>query len=383
MSSIYPGVIEPRTLQRQVWDVGTAQSIPGVGRALGVIGGMLAMMAGEGLDLVRGIERLPRPRFLEQPDLEHVLPLFVRLQVEDYLLHGNACHLVTARDRDGWPAAVRWFPASAWSVQPGDGTRQYLLYGREVNRYDVVHVPNGADPLNPHRGMGVVERYLRTLDRIGLQEASERENLYGGSVPSVAVILPPDEDATDEELDDVADEWVDRFGGRERRPAFLPHGTTVTPLAWSPDDQQAADMRQLALTDTANIFNLDGWWLGAKASSHTYRSPGPMFLTLLRTTLEPILAPFESTWSQRWVPRGKRVTFPRQRALSDDLATTINALTKATGGPIMSTDEARTRIDLGPVPGGDQVRPPTTGQPADPADVDPDAGDTTEEGDPA
>src|SRR6476620_1948772 len=136
---------EPRTLTRQVWDVGTAQQIPGVGRALGIIGGLMSQMS---IDVWRGIMPLERPAFLDSPSTFLDRPTFMRLHVEAYLLQGNAAHLVTARDRDGWPAATRWYPAHRWLCYEDAGQRRYFLDGVEVNRYDVVHVQNGADPLN-------------------------------------------------------------------------------------------------------------------------------------------------------------------------------------------------------------------------------------------
>ena len=177
----------------------------------------------------------------------------------------------------------------------------------------------------------------------------------GGQVPSVAVIAPAG-DNDEDELDAAAEKWEAKFSGPGRRPAILPNGTTVTPLGWNPSDGEAQAARKASLTDVANMFNLDGYWIGAPASSHTYRTPGAMFLVLLRTTLNPVLAPFEDTWSLRWLVRGKRVTFARAEVLEDDQHTTVNTLTKATGGPVMTTNEARTRLRLAPVDGGDELR---------------------------
>ena len=372
MTQLYPALTDPRTLTRQVWDVDGARRIPGVGRALDLIGGLASQMT---LDAYAGIQPLPRPRLLDDPDLDLVRSTFVRMHTDDYLLHGNACHLVTARGADGWPAAVKWYAAHEWTVteDPRTGARQYWLRGRSVPPSDVVHVQNGADPMNPARGVGLVERYVRTLDRVALQEAREREDLAGGFVPSVAVIAPPG-DNDEDDLDDAATRWEEKFRGPGRRPAILPNGSEVIPLAWSPNDAQYAAARQLSLTDVGNIFNLDGYWLGAPASSHTYRTPGPLFLVLLRTTLNGILAPFEDTWSLRWLVRGKRVTFNRAEVLGDDMKTTVDYLTKAAGGPVMTRNEARTALKLAPVEGGDELA--TTAAPAPPAE------DETPEDDP-
>lgn len=372
-TQLYPPVMDPRTLTRQVWDSDGARRIPGVGRALDLIGGLIAQMP---LDAYRGIEPLPRPRLLDDPDLDKVRSVFVRLQVDDFLLHGNACHLVTARYSEGatngWPASVRWYPATAWHVYRDErtGRRRYYLHGREVPADDVVHVQNGADPLNDCRGVGVVERYVRALDLAATQLERERLDTASGHVPSVVVIAPPDGDETEEELDAQATAWEDKFSGPGRRAAMLPHGTQVTPLAWSPNDAQATAARAASLTDVANMFNLDGYYLGAPASSHTYRTPGAMFVVLVRTTLNGVLAPFEDTWSRAWLPRGQRVTFARAEIQADDMPTTITMLTQATGGPVMVKNEARALLRLAPVEGGDDF-PSSPAPPAPSPDPDP------------
>lgn len=364
MTQLWPAVTDPRTLSRQVWDTSSARRIPGVGRALDLICGLMAQMP---LDQYAGIVPLePRPPLLEQPDPDLDLATFVSMQVEDFLVHGNAAHLVTARYRDsGWPAAAKWFPASQWHVDVESGRKRWWLNGRDVKQGDVVHVQNGANPMTPHLGMGVVERYVLELDRIATQTERERVDTRDGQVPSVAVIVPQ-KDPDPDDLDAAATVWEEKFGDPYggRKPVFLPNGTEVQALGWNPSDAQAAELRKLALQDVANMFNLDGYWLGAPASSHTYRTPGPLFLTLLRTTLGRIIVPFEQTWSSFWLPRGRRVTFDREAIQADDLASMVKTLVQATGQPVMTRNEARTRLKLKPVEGGDEF--PTMTAPADP-----------------
>jgi HK97 family phage portal protein len=371
-TQLYPAILDARTLTRQVWDVRSARRTPGVGRALDLICGLMSQMP---LDQYAGLAPLqPRPPLLESPDPDLDLATFVSVQVEDYLLHGNAAHLVTARYKDsGWPAACKWFPASQWHVDVESGRKRWWLNGREVRDGEVVHVQNGANPMTPHVGMGVVEKYVLELDRIATQTERERVDTAEGQVPSIAVEVPQ-RDPSPDDLDAAAAKWEEKFKGPGRKPVFLPNGTKVTPLGWSPNDSQSAELRKLALQDVANMFNLDGYWLGAPASSHTYRTPGPLFFTLLRTTLGRIIVPFEQTWSRYWLPRGRRVTFDREAIQSDDFASMIGTLTKATGGPVMTLNEARTRIKLAEIEGGDEIRSTaeTPAGPPAPEDDEPD-----------
>lgn len=342
---LWPPVDVPSTLTRQVWDTETARTIPGVGRALGIYE-LLGQMP---LDVYRGVKPLPRPRLLDRPDPTKSRPWFVKQHVVEYLLHGNACHLVTALDAEGYPAAVKWFPAHQWNLVDEDGETGYYLNGRYVPSRFVVHAQRGADPTFPGRGVGVVEQHVKSLNRVGLQEQAESENLKGRGTPAVAIITPQKE-PKEADLDKAADKWMERFGAGSGggQPAFLPNGTEVIPLAWSPNDQQMTEARKLSLVDVANVMNLDGYWLGAAGSSHTYRSPGPLFLALLRTSLDAVREELEDVWSAAWLPRGKRVRFDRSALLVDDLETVVRTMANATGSGLWTVPEARTYMGMDP-----------------------------------
>lgn len=336
---------ETPLLPQQVWDVSSARTLPAVARAVQLYAGLISQCP---MDDYRGEQLLPRPRMLEQPDPEMARSTYVSMAVQEFLLHGNTASVVVGRDAFGWPAAAQWFPAEQWMITEDVRTGQvaHWLNGRLVPNVDVIHVPRGADPNMPRRGIGVIDEHLRTLNRMGMQETSESETLRGAGVPSVAVIAPQ-KNPTQAEMDAAGQAWEDRFsttGGR--RPAILPNGTQVIPLAWSPTDQQAQAARQMSLTDTANIFNLDAYWLNAPASSHTYRSPGPMYLSLMRTSLEAVFGPFEDVWSGRWLPRGRRVTFDRLKLLREDMATTVKTMQAAVTAGLMSVAEARAYMGL-------------------------------------
>lgn len=364
-SQLWPPIVEPSTLTSWVRDAPTAKGLPGIARALSLYGGLIGQMS---LDQVReGTDQpvLPRPRILQKPDLDSTLPTYVGDNVEDYLLHGNAISLVTARDAQGRVAAVKWYPAWAWGIVQDDP--RYYLHGRPVDPENVIHVRRGSDPANPRRGVGIVEQNLRTLERVGLQEEYERKTLSTGGVPSVAVIAPQKE-ISQAEADVAAAKWEERFGGPVRRPAILPNGTIVQTLSWAPVDQQLVLARQMSIDDVANVTNLDGYWLGAKGSSHTYRSPGAMFVGLLRTSLEPVMTVFEAVWSERWAPYGSRVRFNRVQLTRDDFASAVITGVAGVNAGLFSVDEWRVQNGLAPVgtPEAQALRIPSAAP--DPAD---------------
>jgi HK97 family phage portal protein len=367
-----------------VYDAASARRVPAVNRALALYGGMIKQMP---MEDYRGITPLPRPRILDQPDPDRGRPWFQQVHVEDYLEHGNAVSLVTARDPAGWPAALTWIPAH-WLVLLWDPARPTdLTYAmswdpdKTLPRADVIHVRRGADKWCPARGVGVVEELCRTFDRAARQEEYERAMLSGAAVPSVAIVTPNPR-LSEDEATAAKTTWAEKYGGHGRVPGVFPAGTQVIPLSFTPADAQLVQSRQASLTDVANAFNLDPYWLGAPSSSHTYRSPGPMYLNLLRVSLEPVVTDFESIWSSALLPRGRQVVFDRQQLLGDDLTTTVTALGTAVEKGLWTRDEARVYLRK-PVFGDDvpQIGPlPAAGEPTPEPEPEPEPEPAPEEG---
>lgn len=214
--------------------------------------------------------------------------------------------------------------------------------------------------------MGVVEQHLRSLERIGLQEAYEADALSKAGVPSVAVIAPQ-KDLTQEQADAAALSWMEKYSG-ERRPAILPNGTQIETLSWNPSDQELVTARQLSLVDLANLMNLDAFWLGAPNSSHQYKSAGPMFTALIKTSLARVLTPFEDVWSRIFSPYGSEVRFDRLELTRDDFAAEVTTGVQAVNAGLMTVDEWRIRMGLPPAgtPETTTLRVPSTNAAAEP-----------------
>ena len=357
-----------------VYDTVSARRVPAVARCLQVYSGLCKQMH---MDAWRGEDMLPRPRLLDRPDPTRARSWYVHVSVEDYLLEGNAISLVTSRGVDGWPLTVQWVPAAwvyiVWTI--GMARPDYYLLGQQLPFEDVIHVRRGADRFLPVRGVGVVEEFLGTLDRVASEEAYERSTLAGAAVPSVAIITPQ-ATLTQDVADQAKEDWVDKYGGANRTPAILPNGTQVIPLAWSPTDTQLIEARHMSLTDVANAFNIDSYWVGAPVSGMTYRTAAPQYQQVLLTSLEPVLADFEQVWSDAWLPRGTQVQFGRDKLLREDLPTTATAMQALVAADIASPAEVRNYLMGNPLdlsgPAPTPKPPPPAPQPAMPG---PAAGD--------
>jgi HK97 family phage portal protein len=225
-----------------------------------------------------------------------------------------------------------------------------------------------VDRWYPVRGVGVVEEHLSTLDRAAQEEEYERSTLSGAAVPSVAIITPQ-ATLTQDVADQAKDAWMDKFGGPVRMPAILPNGTEVIPLAWSPSDTQLIEARKMTLTDIANIFNLDSYWLGAAVQGMTYKTAAPQYQQILRTSIEPVIADFEQVWSQAWLPRGQMVRFDRNKLLAEDLPTTATALSTLVTAGIIGPEAAWDMLNGLPLAAIDRTAGLVTPAPAPPPAV--------------
>ena len=327
-----------------------ALAIPGMGRGVGLITGLISQMRIDKVDSAGRV--LPRPRFFAkpQPDKGLTRPWFVSAQVQDYLIHGNAIHLVTVRGDDGEPLAAQHIPAAWVTVTWTPAGITYWAQGQQLPAVDVVHARRGADSRFPWRGVGVVEQHLATMGRLVTQDRYE-ENAYAGGVPTVVITAPGT--ITQTQAETAADRWQDRFA--QRKPAVVSAGTDVKPLAWSPNDAQMVEARKLGRQDTANMLNIDGSWLGAESTGLTYKNIAALFLGLLTQTIDPITANIADAWAEDWAPDipDGGVRFDRNDLLHSDMETDVGWLKVATDAGILTMDEARAWIGLTPIANGE------------------------------
>jgi HK97 family phage portal protein len=342
-----------------VWDTPSARHIPAVSRAVAIFSSLVKQM---GLEDMRGLEPQPLSTFMQRPDPLSTLPRFLQVSVEDYLQDGNTVSIVVSRDSSNMPTGTVWVPIQ-WveieqTAEPYPDDLRYFVASRLVDRSRVIHVRRGADRTFPARGVGVIEEHIASLDRVAREEAYEAKALKDGGVPSVAVISPSTT-TSEKQLEKAKVNWMAKFAGGKREPVMLPGGTQVIPLSWSPADAELQAARKLSLTDVANMFNLDGYWLGAPSAPMTYQSPTPMFNQLRVVSLENVLKDLEAEWSLAWLPRGRTVRFDRLALTRDDLSTTVSMLAEATDAKLITIEEARVYMGRPPrKPAPEAAAPP-------------------------
>ena len=85
-------------------------------------------------------------------------------------------------------------------------------------------------------------------------------------------------------------------------------------------------------------------WLGASTKGLTYKSIGPLFLGLVRETIEPVSDDFEQIWGESWLQWGTDLAFTKSDILTDDLPTEMSWIGDAVDRKIITPEEGRMRL---------------------------------------
>jgi HK97 family phage portal protein len=331
--------------------------IPGVWRAR-----MLISQAIGGMPIGSWRGELPTeaPAILREPNPGEDRCATVAAWVCDLLDHGNAVGIITARDAAGNPVSLQPVPASIVEIGRTDAGAAYYKIGQTLyGRSEVFHAKGMSGP-GELRGMGVLEAHLNTLTRVQ-SEQDYASKAFRSGVPS-GLIRVKDPDLQPEMAADIKASWMESMTGNQ--PAVLSELIDFEPIAWTPSDAQMVEARQLSLTDIANVFNLDAYWLNAPSTSMTYQNVQTASMQLSRFTLGPWITALEAQFS-RLLVRGQDARFNRDTILRDDTATRYANYKTGVEGGWLTLPEVRAAEGLPPLEEEEPAAPPLSIVPVD------------------
>jgi HK97 family phage portal protein len=167
----------------------------------------------------------------------------------------------------------------------------------EFGRADILHIKamTGLDGL---RGLSpVTQARLALTLSANLQEAS-RQFFANGSRPSgILRVAGPQSEYT---IERVREQWSARHQGPENmhRVAVLSGEATFTPVAFSADDSQFLQQRELSAREVARVFNIPSWMIDAEqSSSRTYANVTQQNLAFVTHSLRPWLTRIERAFT--------------------------------------------------------------------------------------
>lgn len=161
---------------------------------------------------------------------------------------------------------------------------------------------------------------------------------------------------SDETAKRLKDEWERNFSGDQiGRVAVLGDGLAYSPMSTTPVDAQLTEQLKLTGEMVCSTFHVPAWKVGI-GSRPPYQNAEienqAYYADCLQTQIEGIEALLDDGLGL--APR-YRAEFDVDDLFRMDSGTQIDRLTKAAGGAVMMPDEARQRLNLPPVPGGDTI----------------------------
>jgi HK97 family phage portal protein len=310
---------------------------------------------------------IPLTDTIEKPDVYTTRSRWMEALVKDLCIFDEAIR-IKVRGEDGRIALVRIPPTMVktvgtnWLHPEGYeivGTHQTLRFKRE----EVIHI-HGYDPKDPRKGLSPLET-LRQLLSEQYAAAEHREGLWRQGARAALVIERPlgAPQWSDTARSRFRADWDSSFTGARNsgKTAVLEEGMTAKPLeTFSPRDSQYLESAQLAREIVAGAYGVPIGLLGLGTSTYAslseqnrqlYQNALAPWLTLIQEELEAqLLVEFDQpeTYLEFMLADKLKGSFEEQAAV----------LQASVGAPYLSRNEARARLNLPAIEGGDELVTP-------------------------
>ncbi len=274
-------------------------------------------------------------------------------------------HAVVTGNSFSWVKKGRGGAEELWPIDPSRvevkrddaGRKVYVLDGDPAKAFldyfvggTIFHVPNlGYDGL---KGMSPIKL---ARESIALAIASER---YGantfrqGGMPRS--VLSVDKVLKKEDIDLIAAEWEERYGGTANsgKPAILGMGTKWQQVSMNPEDAQMLETRRFQVNDIARWFRVPPEMVGGSVETGalTYANIEDRNLHFVTFTLQPWISRFEQTISDELLPPDRYARFDLRGLLRANSVTRASVYEKALN-PLtgwMNRDEVRALEEMEP-----------------------------------
>ena len=287
--------------------------------------------------------------------------------VTSLALHGNA-YLQIVRTGSGRPVELRVIPASSVtvhvdghlvrytvSVGPSGSQRTY-----EIKRQDILHFKGMT--LDGYRGISPIQYNTSLIggDRVAVDY---NNRIYtNGATPRG--VLEVDGALSDEAYENLRASWSAAHGGDNNgnRVAILESGVKFQGISMSPTDLNLLETRKYSRSEIASIFRVPPHMVG-EMSSATYSNITDQSRSFYQYTLAPWLTAIEQRLNHTMAGPSECFRFDTDGLTRAPLTQEAPALQSLIQTGILSPNEARERMGLGPREGGDKFMEFNSGNP--------------------
>jgi len=302
----------------------------------------------------------PRAVWLSEPDPDgSTWQSFMKSWLVSKLISHAACVRILRSDTDAVLGFVLLDPRRVQRRQDERGRIFFTVDSvHRVEKRDMIY---DAELIPAGQLMGV-SRVDTLRETFGLAQALEQfaATFFGNGAHTTGVITTP-ESVTMEQAKEIKGAWDDSHKGVDRAngTGLLGGGASWVKTSTDPDEAQMIESREFAIGDVARAFRIPPTMLGStKSGTQGYASREQDSIQFVTYTLMPYLTAIEDHLSPLLPVRGAFIKFNIDGLLRASLTDRYAAHSSASDAGWITFNEIRSREDLPPVPGGDELRVP-------------------------
>jgi len=321
--------------------VEAAMGIAAVYRAVSILTVSVSQLP---IEVVRGVEEIPAPSFIRQPDVKEAPHAFHEQTVSSLALNGNAYWLISRNGKREVSNLTVLNPNAVVIEQREDGTLVYNYGGKQYSTEDIKHLKLLRVPGSLY-GLGPLQAARQEI-RGTLDLGTYRDNWFSASgVPTG--LLSTEQHLNEDSANAIRDRWNETQ--KERGTAVLGQGVKYEPIMLNPADALFIEVAQFSVNQIARLFGIPGTYLltGIDGNSLTYANTEQLGLDFIRFTVSQYVKEIEQALSEL-LPRGQRARFNYNAFLRSDIGARYAAYQTALTAGFLTVDEVRKAEGLPP-----------------------------------
>lgn len=306
----------------------------------------------------------PLALFMRRPTPYYGYKTLIAGVVLSLVVDGNA-YLVKIRNNSGRVGELWYLPhfniTAQWDTDTDYITRYAYTVNGQTTYYDVediVHIRHGIDPRFVRRGLSTLaqqDRQIFSDNEISTYHGAVLENF---GVPGL-IITPKDGTtiSSETEAERIKTKLHARMSGDERgKPSVFGSPVDITPIGYSPQELMLDRMSMLEAERIFAAMGLDMMVAGLSTPNKTYSNYEEARRAAWQNAVLPLMGVISDALTFALLPEFSQdpsefaaYDVSRVLALQEDMNALVKRLVLATGGAVMSVNEARRKLNLAPL----------------------------------
>lgn len=284
---------------------------------------------------------------------------FTKQLVTSALTDGNG-YAYIIRNGNGDCIGLQWIPSEYVTVQPSKDLMNisYQVVGKGVvESINMIHITSGYTP-NGYLGVSPLIACSRIF-KSSLAADKQAEKYYSSGC-NLAGILTCNGMLTEEKKLQNKQKWYETFENQDGAGiAILDGNMTYTPIASNAADSQLLECRTFNISEVARVFGVPLCKLGDLSGASQYGTLEEANNQFLTDCIQPWLTRIENEYERKLFRPSERdnldVVFDVNVILRTSLQNQADTFTKLFNIGVMTQNEIRKNLNMGPVEGGDKA----------------------------